>query len=71
MVGSYRNVGNTPHSLVSLVSTYLYKFGISTMFFIKLYIEIALNRRMNVRCVLLETSRMINPLRNKQYQISC
>jgi len=40
------------------------------MVFIKLYIEIALNRRMNVRYVLLETSRMINPLRSKQYQIS-
>jgi len=40
------------------------------MLFIKLYIEIALNWRMTVRYVLLETSRMIKLLKNKQYQIS-
>jgi len=60
MIGSYRNVGNTPHSLVSLVSTYLCKFGISTMVFIKLYIEIALNRRMNVRYVQTVSNFLLN-----------
>ena len=69
-IGAYRNVANTPRSLLSFASTYLCKTGISTMLFIKLYIEIALNWRMTVRYVLLETSRMIKLLKNKQYQIS-